>query len=198
MSQPSLVLNRYTGCMRYWLAAVLLLFLSEVAAADLAIEVRCREIAFSNATENRDLEAFMSFLDSDARFVGASVLRGPEQIAATWRVFFMEDGPSLKWRPQFVEVLDSGDLALTRGPYRLKSKAPEGQPIEEWGTFNSIWRIDSGGSWRIIFDAGSPAAEPPDEQTRALIDSEYDCSPDRQQQSTSATVPQRGVRDASD
>ncbi len=163
-----------------------LLLTGASAPADLATEVRCREIAFSRAAEKRDLVAFISFLDDDARFVGDSVLHGPEQIAAGWQVFFTDDGPSLKWRPQFVEVLGSGDLALTRGPYWLKSKTADGQPVEQWGTFNSVWRKDDAGEWRIVFDAGSPATKSPDEQARALFENENDCPRDAQLRSTTA------------
>ena len=41
------------------------------------------------------------------------------------------------------------------------------------GTFNSIWWLQDDGTWMVVFDAGSPAAEPTDEQ-RALIDDDDD------------------------
>jgi ketosteroid isomerase-like protein len=46
-------------------------------------------------------------------------------------------------------VLDSGGLALSTGPVH----DPEGHQI---GTFNSIWRRESDGSWRVVFDKGCP------------------------------------------
>lgn len=75
-------LNRYTDRTGDWYSAVLLLLTAAWAPADVTTEVRCREIAFSRAAESRDLDAFVSFLETDARFVGNSVLRGPEQIVA--------------------------------------------------------------------------------------------------------------------
>mgnify|MGYP001818735749 FL=1 len=86
------------------------------ASADLADEVRCREIGFSRAAERQDLDAFRSFIDADARFVGGTVLRGVEDITAAWAVFFQDDGPVIQWRPQIIEVLENGKLALSRGP----------------------------------------------------------------------------------
>ena len=47
-----------------------------------------------------------------------------------------------------VEVLDSGSLAYSTGPVR----DPNGTVI---GRFNSIWRRDDTGTWRVIFDKGS-------------------------------------------
>ena len=152
-----------------------LVFLTSTAVADPKNEVRCQEIGFSQSVENKDIESFRSFLDSDARFVGSSVLRGPEEITAAWQVFFSEEGPAIKWRPQFVEVLEEGALALTRGPYRMTSKDPDGNSVESWGTFNSIWRKNVDGEWRVVFDAGNIAAAPPDEETQALLQQDDTC-----------------------
>lgn len=143
--------------------------------SDVEADVRCQEIAFSRSAENKNIESFRSFLDSDARFVGRSVDRGPDEITTAWEIFFAEEGPAIKWRPQFVEVLEDGMLALTRGPYRVISKDDDGKPVEHWGTFNSIWRKNVGGRWRVVFDAGSDAAKPPNEETKALLEQEEIC-----------------------
>ena len=45
-------------------------------------------------------------------------------------------------------VLDSGSLAPTSGPVTL----PDGS---EAGRFNSVWRLDADGEWRVVFDRGS-------------------------------------------
>jgi len=47
-------------------------------------------------------------------------------------------------------VLDSGTLALSSGPVF----DPDGKQI---ATFNSIWRLEAPGQWRIVFDKGSAA-----------------------------------------
>lgn len=140
------------------------------AHADPAAEVRCAEISFSLSVERRDIEAFRAHLDADARFVGSSVHRGPEAIVAAWSVLFTDDGPRLAWRPLIVEVLDSGDYALSRGPYRLETRGEDGAPVVSWGTFNSVWRRNADGRWRVVLDAGSEAAEAPPPEVRSLLD----------------------------
>ncbi len=152
-----------------------LLSLSLTVFADATSDVRCREIAFSEAAENKDADAFRLFLDGDARFVGNVVSRGPYEIVAAWEPLLAVDGPSIRWRPQFVEVREDGDLALTRGPYRMIVKDADGKAVEQWGTFNSIWRRNAEGVWHVIFDAGSRSATTPDIETRALLDSEDPC-----------------------
>jgi len=146
------------------------------ALADTAEDVRCREIGFSQAAEARDASRFASFIDADARFVGGSVARGPDAVVAAWQPFFDENGPEIKWRPQFVEVLEDGKLALTRGPYRLRTRAEDGSTAEHWGTFNSVWRLHEDGEWRVVFDAGGPPTESPSDEQRALLDAEPGCS----------------------
>ena len=157
------------------LSTLVLLSFAAGALGDVVLAVRCHEIAFSHAAENRDVEAFVALLDDDARFVGRTVMRGPAEIRSAWQTFFAEDGPTIKWRPQFVEVLEDGKLALTRGPYRTLSTGEDGTLIERWGTFNSVWRQNAEGDWHVVFDAGNVADEPPPAEVRALLDKEDDC-----------------------
>ena len=145
------------------------------ALADLADEVRCREVGFSQSVETQDRERFASFIDPDARFVGNKVDRSREAIAEAWAVFFTGDLPLIKWRPQFIEVLESGDLALSRGPYRIIDKNEQGEVKEAWGTYNSVWRLNADGEWLIVFDAGSFPDETPSEEQRQLLESDAGC-----------------------
>jgi uncharacterized protein (TIGR02246 family) len=158
--------------------SMMLLLLAAVAApafADPADEVRCREIGFSKSVEAQDHERFATFIDPDARFVGNKVDRSREAIAEAWRVFFTGDLPSIKWRPQFIEVLESGDLALSRGPYRIIDRNEQGEMTEGWGTYNSVWRLNADGKWLIVFDAGSFPDETPSEEQRKLLESDAGC-----------------------
>ncbi len=133
-------------------------------------EVRCTEIAFSRSVETRDIAAFSTFLDEDTRFVGGSVTRGDKAVIEAWTPFFSETGPELVWRPYYVEVAASGDLALSRGPYRMRSVNGEGKTSESWGIYNSVWRKSPDGSWKILFDAGSQGENQVNEELKALIE----------------------------
>jgi ketosteroid isomerase-like protein len=157
------------------LLAFALLLAQSPGFADLSEEVRCREIGFSLAAERHDWEAFASFVDEDARFISEAVLRGRSAVVEAWSGHFAEGGPSIRWRPQLVEVLQGGELALTRGPYRVVTKDAEGQVNESWGTFNSVWRLNSDGHWRVVFDAGSQAQGPPDAAVAAVLDEQHAC-----------------------
>jgi len=152
-----------------------LMALAVSAHAELDDEVRCREIRFSKSVESGNRELFASFIDADARFVSGSVTRGPEEIATAWAVFFDPGGPSIKWRPKYVEVLEDGTLALSRGPYRLVARDEDGNETEHWGTFNSVWRLNADGQWRVVFDAGGALPQPPRPEDQALLDQPDSC-----------------------
>lgn len=139
--------------------------------------VRCAETAFSLALEAGDVDRFVSWIDPQARFLGAGVLHGPEEVRAAWSPFFAPDGPRIAWRPTLVEVLEDGTLALTRGPYRLREPDGAGGWSESWGTFTSVWRLTSEG-WRVVFDAGSPESMEPTAEMEALLEAAPDCPGD--------------------
>jgi ketosteroid isomerase-like protein len=157
------------------LLALMLSAFAVSALADPEQQVRCREIAFSRSAESRDAAQFASFIDQDARFVSATVSRGPDAVLTAWAAFFEAQGPAIRWRPQIVEVLSDGGLALSRGPYRVIAQDDQGKQTEHWGTYNSVWRIQSNGDWRIVFDAGSPGSGLPGDEVRAVLEGEGDC-----------------------
>ena len=164
--------------MRICTAFLMLMTWVAPTVADTQEEVRCREIGFSKSVEARDRQAFTSYIDPDARFVSGSVLRGPEAVTAAWSVFFDTDGPSIVWRPKYVEVLEDGRLALSRGPYRMVTRDEDGNEAEQWGTFNSVWRLNADGEWRVVFDAGGVLPKPPPAEDQALLDAPDSCGPE--------------------
>jgi ketosteroid isomerase-like protein len=138
---------RFLGAMG--LAAALALAGPAAAQSDLAAIVRAREIAFAATLANRDFETFLTFVSSEAVFFnGNEPIRGRDAIGDAWEPFF--EGPSapFSWTPDVVEVLESGSLALSSGPVRDPSGADAGR-------FNSVWRLEADGVWRVIFDKGS-------------------------------------------
>ena len=132
-----------------------------LAADEAADSLRAAEIAFAASVAERDAEAFASFLDEEAIFASAGVLRGREAVVQAWSVFFAEGGPRLTWEPEIVEVRSDG-LGLSRGPYTMTVTAPDGAETTSSGQFLSIWRRQADGGWKILFDSGCPpcAAEP--------------------------------------
>lgn len=138
------------------LAAAVLLSLPLAAAGqsneELKEQVRMAETAFAKTMADRDHAAFVSFLAGEAIFVGRSARRGKAQVAEGWRPFFEAKAAPFSWAPEAVEVLDSGTLALSSGPVF----DPTGKRS---GTFNSVWRREKDGRWRIVLDNGCPPCD---------------------------------------
>ncbi len=58
-----------------------------------AAEVRAREIAFAKTMEDRDLDAFLTFVSPEAIFFnGNEPIRGRDEIVQAWAPFF--EGPA--------------------------------------------------------------------------------------------------------
>jgi ketosteroid isomerase-like protein len=112
-------------------------------------QVEDTERAFAQTLADRDHQAFMTFLSEETIFFsGDTPLRGKLQVAEAWKSYFQEPAAPFSWAPELVVVLDSGTLALSSGPVR----DPAGARV---ATFNSVWRLEPDGQWRIVFDKGS-------------------------------------------
>lgn len=120
--------------------------------AELTTQVRDAENAFAKTMADRDLRAFESFLAEDAIFFGGDALRGKAAVVSAWKGFFEGDRAPFSWHAKTVEVLDTGQLALSSGPVF----DPQGKRT---ATFNSIWRREPDGRWKVVFDKGTCACD---------------------------------------
>jgi ketosteroid isomerase-like protein len=123
------------------------------SAASVADQVRAVERAFAKTMADRDHAGFVSFLSEETVFMGPQdAQRGKQAVAAAWKRFYEGAQAPFSWEPERVEELDSGTLALSSGPVR----DPQGKRV---GTFNSVWRKEAGGAWKIVFDKGCPPSD---------------------------------------
>jgi ketosteroid isomerase-like protein len=145
--------------MKSWLPVLLFAVLSGALPADsadvpmLEQELQAVETAFAQTMADRDHDAFAGFLSDEVIFFnGESRLVGRAAVAAAWAPYFEGEKARFSWEPDAVAVLESGTLGLTSGPVY----DPAGRRI---GTFNSVWRRNGDGTWRIVFDRGCPECE---------------------------------------
>lgn len=142
---------------------------------DLRHAVICAETGFSRSAEAKDEDAFVSFIDPDARFITGGVARGRQEIAASWAGFLSPEGPTIRWRPAIVEVSGDGALALSRGPYRITSVDEDGRIGYSWGHFISTWRRNEQGTWQVIFDTGGDQGMVPTADEIETLEGEPAC-----------------------
>lgn len=121
---------------------------SSATTEELQQQVMETERAFAATMEERDFEGFQSFLaDETVFFAGEKPLNGKQAVADAWQAFYEVDAAPFSWSPAQVVVLESGNLALSTGPVY----DPAGKQV---ATFTSIWRQETPGVWKIVFDKG--------------------------------------------
>ena len=116
--------------------------------AALVKQVTDTELAFAKTMADRDHAAFASFLADETVFLmGGKPQRGKRSVADYWKRFYTEPKAPFSWKPDHVQVLDSGGLAASTGPVF----DPDGKLFAR---FYSTWRRENSGVWRIVFDDG--------------------------------------------
>jgi ketosteroid isomerase-like protein len=121
--------------------------------AQRAEAVRATERAFAKTMADRDFAAFTRFIAPDAVFMdGNEASRGAEAVAVAWRALFKGAAAPFSWEPEQIEVLPTGQLALSSGPVRNARG-------ETTGRFYSVWRREHDGRWRIVLDHGCDACK---------------------------------------
>lgn len=95
-------------------------------------------------------EAFYHFAaDSAVILRGGKLIRGREAI----RDFYnqnLKPGTKLLWAPDYADV--SGDLGYTYGRYTHQVPDSTGNITESHGMFHTVWKRQSDGSWRFVWD----------------------------------------------
>jgi ketosteroid isomerase-like protein len=111
------------------------------------------ERSFARTMAERNLAAFGAFVSQDAVFFsGPTPLHGKAAVVDWWARFYKNPAAPFSWEPEQVEVLPSGDLALSTGPVH----DTKGKLIAH---FTSIWRLEAPGQWRIVFDKGAEVCD---------------------------------------
>ena len=126
---------------------------AEPDIGSLRLQVDAAERAFAQSMADRDHAAFCTWLSEHAIFYGgAAPLTGKAAVAAGWKPFFDTAQAPFSWSPDRIDVLHDGSLAHSSGLVRN----PAGKAV---GRFNSVWRQEAPGTWRVVFDKGSPLTE---------------------------------------
>jgi len=97
-------------------------------------------------------KAFVYFAADSAMILRHSqLLKGKEAIRLQYESF-PRKGSRLEWVPDFADVSVSGDLGYTYGKYTLTSTDSVGQVTKNEGVFHTVWKRQSDGKWRFVWD----------------------------------------------
>lgn len=125
---------------------------SEAIAQDIEkmeAEVAKIENAFAKTMADRDFDAFQSFVDPDTVFWSdGKPLRGAIAVANAWKPLYESGNAPFSWKSETVLVNPDGRIAFSTGPVMNTDG-------KVYAYFNSVWRKNDAGEWKIIFDKGT-------------------------------------------
>lgn len=117
-------------------------------------EVLAAEAAFNAMAQEQGIkEAFVTFAAEDAALIrGSEVIQGKPAIEEYMSRPSQFTEAKLVWKPDFVDVSSSGDLAHTWGKYTFTALDSLGENFETNGIFRTVWKRQADGSWKYVMD----------------------------------------------
>jgi ketosteroid isomerase-like protein len=116
-------------------------------------EVRQVERAFNNMAASKGIKAaFLHFAAETAVLNrGPGLIEGKEAIGTYFDNQVLQK-PTLTWKPDFVDVSQSGEMAYTYGPYVFTARDTTGNEIKAEGYFHAVWKKQPSGEWKFVYD----------------------------------------------
>ena len=116
-------------------------------------EIRQTEKDFETMAAQKGLaEAFYFYADENAVIQYRDTIRkGKENIRKIYQAKIYKD-VSLKWSPDFVTVSSGCDLGYTYGRFQSSANDSTGKVIKDKGYFHTVWKKQSDGTWRFVWD----------------------------------------------
>ncbi|MEP5612793.1 MAG: DUF4440 domain-containing protein [Cyclobacteriaceae bacterium] len=125
----------------------------QIDVESLKAEIMQAEKAFNDmAAEQGVAAAFAAFAAEDGVIKrGGKLIMGNKSIAE-WYLENSSPEEKLTWKPDFVDVSSSGDLAYTYGGFEFSYPDSTGTMQTSTGYFHSVWKRQADGSWKFVWD----------------------------------------------
>ncbi|MBK5285211.1 MAG: DUF4440 domain-containing protein [Bacteroidia bacterium] len=117
-------------------------------------EIMKTEKEFEAATKRKGIaEAFYFYADEWAVIKRANdtLIKGNENIKRYYENPVYENA-EVNWAPDFVDVSLDGTIGYTYGKYHCIIKDTDGKETEYKGVFHTVWKKQSDGSWKYVWD----------------------------------------------
>lgn len=114
-------------------------------------EIVKTETDFCNLAKSEGVNvAFLEYVADDGVLLrNDKLIKGKDSIKE-----FMKNSTSkgLSWKPDFVDVSKSGDMAYTYGKYKFEYKDSVGDTKYSEGIFHTVWKRQSDNTWKFVWD----------------------------------------------
>ncbi len=113
------------------------------------------------AFERKDIATVVRLFTDDGRAMGPGFapMMGHAGIEQGFGQMLKDPNLSLTWNPETPQVSDGGDLAYETGTYRLTMTGPGGKPIQDHGSFVTVFR-HLNGAWKYDRDIATSELPP--------------------------------------
>lgn len=116
-------------------------------------EVLKAEQDFNDMAQEKGLvEAFHFFAAPDGVIRRSKKIIKGKVAIQKWYENDVRPNETLTWKPTFVDVSSSGDLAYTYGDFIFTTIDSTGVKKENSGIFHTVWKRQGDGSWKFVWD----------------------------------------------
>ncbi|HST51518.1 MAG TPA: DUF4440 domain-containing protein [Pyrinomonadaceae bacterium] len=125
--------------------------------------IRAADQQWMKVFADKDLEKSVAFCAADGSVLApnAPIAVGKDAIGKLFSGFFALPGLKISWHPDKAQVAKSGELGYTSGVYQMTFNDPSGKPVSDTGKYVTIWKKQSDGSWKVLFDIFNSDLPPP-------------------------------------
>jgi ketosteroid isomerase-like protein len=116
--------------------------------------VRAADAAWLKAFTRRDFDKSVAFCDERGSMLvpNAPIATGRKAIAKLISTGFALRDYKIAWHTKKAGVARSGEFGYTSGKYKVSYKDAAGRTIYDDGKYLMVWRKQTDGAWKILFD----------------------------------------------
>jgi len=116
-------------------------------------EIEAVENAFNDMAQKEGLVKAFQFYAADDGVIKRKnkIIRGKKAISE-WYQQDVKPNETLTWKPTFIDVSKSGDMAYTYGNFIFTYPDTLGNLKENTGVFHTVWKRQATGDWRFVWD----------------------------------------------
>lgn len=97
-------------------------------------------------------KAFLTYASEEAvLYRDNKLFKGKEEIKAYFDKQTLKD-IKLLWKPDYIDVALSGEMAYTYGNYTLSEIDLDGNNIIREGSFHTVWKRQKDNTWKFVWD----------------------------------------------
>ena len=126
-------------------------------------EILAADAAWLKAYETRDVSKAVAFMDERGSMLSpyTPIATGRDAVSKLMATEFAVRDMKLKWHADAAGLARSGELGYTSGSYDVSFTEAPGKAGSDKGKYLTLWRKQTDGSWKVLFDIYNSDLPPP-------------------------------------